>query len=203
MNVEKNKHTLKDALEQMKVYDAPGRLWSNLESALDNPAPTTEHVLNEAVDQLPQHSPPPSVWNKLTKALDGKKTAKISLFYKRRKLISIAAAAAILLGVAFWTLRESPPTINKVYAQVTMQQFQLDIDWDADEDSFERIGEQLTQVNDPQLNNLKVELQELNAARNDVKKMLLSYGQDPQLVTQLGDIERERSDIYRQIIELI
>lgn len=203
MNTEKNKHTLKDALEQMKTYDAPDGLWSNLESALDNPAPTTELVLNEAVDKLPQHSPPPSVWNELTKALDDKKVVKVVPLYKRRKLISIAAAAAILLGVAFWTLRESPPTINKIYAQVTMQQFQLDIDWDADEDSFERIGDQLAQINDPVLNNLKVELHELNTARNDVKEMLLSYGQDPQLVTQLGDIERERSDIYRQIIELI
>ncbi len=203
MNTEKNKHTLKDALEQMNTYDAPDRLWSNLESALDNPAPITELVLNEAVDKLPQHSPPPSVWNDLAKALDDKKVAKVVPLYRRKKLISIAAAAAILLGIAFWTLRESPPTINKVYAQVTMQQFQLEINWDADEDSFERIGGQLAQLDDPVLNNLKVELEELNAARNDVKEMLLSYGQDPQLITQLGDIERERSDIYRQIIELI
>lgn len=203
MSFEKNKNTLKEALSQMKTYDAPDRLWSDVESGLDNPIPFTESVLNKAVVKLPQHSPPPSVWNELAKTLDNEQTTKVVQFRQRRKLISIAVAAAVLLGVAFWVLRETPPTISKVYAQITMQQFQLDIDWNADEGSFERIGDQLAQVNDPQLNNLKVELQELNAARNDVKEMLLSYGQDPQLVTQLGDIERERSDIYRQIIELI
>lgn len=203
MSFEKNKNTLKDALSQMKTYNAPDRLWSNVESNLDNPAPATELVLNEAIDKLPQHSPPPLVWNELAKKLDGNQTTKVVQLHKRRRLMGIAAAAAVLLGVAFWTLRESPTTVNMVYSQVTMQQFQLDIDWDADEGSFERIGDQLAQTNDPLLNNLKVELLELNSARNDVKEMLLSYGQDPNLVTQLGDIERERSDIYRQIIELI
>jgi hypothetical protein len=50
---------------------------------------------------------------------------------------------------------------------------------------------------------LHLELSELNGAREEVKTMLQSYGQDPQLVNQLSDIERTRSDIYRQIIEIM
>ena len=48
-----------------------------------------------------------------------------------------------------------------------------------------------------------MEYEELSTAHQDVEAMLVSYGQDPKLIRQMADIERERSDIYRQIIEQI
>ena len=203
MSIEKNRNTLKDALGQMKTYDVPERVWDGVKNNFDAEFDLDESVLESAVSRLSQHSPPASVWNELTKSLDSEKTVKVVQMRQRRKWLSIAASVAILLTVAVWVFRESPPKISKLYAQETMQQFQLDIDWNEDEGSFENLRDQLAQVNDPFLNNLKMELEELNSARGDVEEMLKSYGQDPQLVNQLGDIERERSDIYRQIIALI
>lgn len=203
MSIEKNRNSLKEALGQMKTYGAPDRLWNRVEDSLNAPPEVDESPLIEAVGRLSQHSPPASVWNELTKSLDSEKTTKVVRISNRRKWLSIAASVAVLLSVGWFVLGEAPPKITKLYAQETMQQFQLDIDWNTDEASFEKLSEQLVQLNDPQLNNLKLELDELNSARGDVEDMLKSYGQDPQLVNQLGDIERERSDIYRQIIELI
>lgn len=203
MSLEKNKDTLKDALEQMKSYAPSDQLWGAIEAGLNTPVSTNEEVLHEAIGQLPEHSPPASVWNDLRKSLDTEKGAKRVQMHQRRRWLSIAAAAAVLVLSVFWMFGEAPPKISKQYAQETMKNFQLNIDWNADEESFERLQDQLASLDDPQLNNLKLELQELSSARSDVEEMLKSYGQDPQLVNQLGDIERERSDIYRQIIELI
>ena len=51
------------------------------------------------------------------------------------------------------------------------------------------------------LNNLGQELDELTSAREEVKAMLVAYGEDPTvIVRQLADIERERDDVYRRII---
>ena len=73
-------------------------------------------------------------------------------------------------------------------------------DWDEDEGSFTRARREVTERNEPRLNNLGHELDELTEAREEVKAMLTAYGDDPEMVRQLAEIERERDDVYRRIL---
>ncbi|MEM1215242.1 MAG: hypothetical protein AAGJ82_06135 [Bacteroidota bacterium] len=202
---EKNRNTLRSALRQMQSYEPPADAWSALEARLGEPAKTTEAPLLAAIDRLPSHTPPVGVWNKLTQDLDQQRddAKRIRLHARRQWMLRIAAVVVLALtaGVVLNNRLADRPNISKKYTQETMQQFQLDIDWDADEGTFEQLEQQLAQLNDPTLNKLRLEYEELSLAHEDVQGMLKAYGQDPQLVRKMADIERERTDIYRQILE--
>jgi hypothetical protein len=201
---EKNRNSLKDALGRMRSYDPPPGLWSKLEDSLDEPVLAEDDTpLEQAISQLPGHTPPPEVWNKLNSELDKSQTAKRIRLKQRRQWLAMAATIALLVSAAVWTFREPPPKVTVQYGEETLQQFSLDIDWNLDEDIFVQLEAYLEQTNNPTVNKLRMEYEELSSAHSDVEDMLRSYGQDPQLVRQMADIERERTDIYRQIIELI
>jgi hypothetical protein len=201
---EKNRKSLKDALQRMRSYDPPSSSWSRLEGRLDEPLPVEDETpLERALVQLPGHTPPPDVWNKLNSELDKNQTAKRIRLKQRKQWLALAATLALVVSAAVWVFREPPPKVTLQYGEETLQQFSLDIDWNLDEDIFVQLEAYLDQTNDPTVNKLRVEYEELSSAHSDVEKMLRSYGQDPQLVRQMAEIERERTDIYRQIIELI
>ncbi|WP_367388846.1 hypothetical protein [Lewinella sp. LCG006] len=200
---EKNRDSLKKALDQLPSFDPPAGIWDQIESDLNKPYVPDEGVLHEAIQQLPAYTPPVTVWNKLAQQLDTEHQVRQLRVVRQRQVLQWAAAIALLLMAGYAILREPGPKVQLQYAQETVQQFQTDIDWNADESIFSQLEDQLVQVNDPAINKLRFEYEELSTAHEDVAAMLKSYGRDPQLIRQMADIERERSDIYRQIIEAI
>lgn len=200
---EKNRNSLKQALQQLPAYTPPADAWANIADKLDASTEADETSLAEAVRHLPAHTPPPGVWNALARHLDDERGANIRRMRTRRQWMAAAATVALVVGAAWWVFREPPPKISIQYAQETMQHFEMDIDWDEDAGTFEQLDQQLSSINNPTVNKLKVEYEELTLARKDVESMLKSYGQDPQLIRKMADIERERTDIYRQLIAMI
>ncbi len=200
---EKNRDNLKKALDQLPAYEPPAGLWDQIQSELSTPHVPNEEVLHEAVQHLPAYAPPMTVWNKLARQLDTVEQVHQLRVVRQRQVLQWAAAVAFLLATGYAILREPGPKVKLQYAQETVQQFQVEVDWNSDESIFAQLEEQLVQVNDPAINKLRFEYEELSTAHEDVSAMLKSYGRDPQLIRQMADIERERSDIYRQIIEAI
>lgn len=201
---EKNRNSLKDALNRMRTYSPDDNLWSDLERKLDEAVTEQDDTpLDLAVEKLPAYTPPPAVWNKLNHTLDKTQTAKRIQLKQRQRWLAIAASLALIVSAAAWVFREPPPKVTFQYAEETIQRFGVDIDWRLEGDTFAQLEEFMDNTNDPAINKLRVEYEELSSARTDVEEMLRSYGQDPQLVRQMADIERERTDVYRQIIELI
>jgi hypothetical protein len=76
----------------------------------------------------------------------------------------------------------------------------VDVNLEKDELSFQNAIAEIEARNEPGLNALRHELDELTEAKEDIKAMLVSYGEDPSVIRQLAEIERGRSDIYRRII---
>ncbi len=202
MMFEHNKDILRKALDQMPSYVPPEELWDNIADGLEQEG-DSEEVLKEAVGKLPAHIPPVGVWNRLTKMLDDDDSRRKLRVVRRRQVLGWAAVGALLLSTAAWLFYEPGPTVHMQYAQETVQEFKLEMDWNSDESTFAQLEDILSGVNDPTINKLRLEYEELSTAHQDVEAMLVSYGQDPQLIRQMADIERERTDIYRQIIEQI
>jgi hypothetical protein len=115
----------------------------------------------------------------------------------------LSAAAVVLLllaaGFTIWQKADAGPKVSYAYSQEVSTAASLP-DWDEDEESFTRILEEIDARNEPGLNTLRLELDELTAAKEDYKAILVAYGEDPNVVRQLAEIERDRSDIYRRII---
>lgn len=189
---EKNRETLRRALERLRSY-APGEeLWSGVEAQLDRSPPVP------GLDKLPTYAPPPQVWNTLNHDLDRDRVRQLG----RRRIFRVAAVAAsllLLVGLLF-PLTGSSPKVTVVVSEERAPSLPIDADWQEDDNRFEDLLRRLAADDEPAVNILKVELEELTGARRDVEEMLNRYGQDPQLIRQLGEIERERSDIYRQLI---
>ena len=202
MLYEHNKDKLQEALQQMRSFSPPDGLWDKISAGMEEPD-EDQQALNEAVDRLPAYTPPVSVWNRLTRVLDQDADRRKLRVVRRRQMMAWAAVVALLISATAWLWYEPGPKVSLQYAQETVQEFSATQDWNLDEPTFAKLEEVLAGVNDPAINKLRLEYEELSTAHQDVEAMLVSYGQDPQLIRQMADIERERTDIYRQIIEQI
>ena len=214
---EQNKATLRRALDRLPAYDAPPGTWD----AISGELPTT------LGQRLPSYQPPPAVWNGINDALAGQgrvggslvegsrvggssargasaTTAVRSLQPRRRPLRRYLAYAAglLLLLTAGFGLQDywaNQPTVTVAYSQEAATA-PFDDDSELEEESFRRAIAQIEARNEPALNSLRMELDELTEAHREVKAVLTAYGNDPKVGRQLAEIERERSDVYRRII---
>lgn len=197
---EKNYDRLRQALDRLPDY-APGpEAWNGVAGGLDRAAATARQPL---ADRLPTYAPPTDVWNNLSKELDGRRTHGAATVRRlpRRRMLAVAAAVALLLSLGTGAIltHDPGPEVSYAYGQESVPTPAV-ADWDADESSFTRAMAEVRERNEPRLNNLGQELNELTSAREEVKAMLVAYGEDPTVVRQLADIERERDDVYRRII---
>ena len=193
---EKNYRTLRDALDRLPEYEPGPAAWSNIANRLAGPADRTRASL---ADRLPTYAPPPQVWNKVSQGLDAPRATVVRRL-SPRGWVAVAAAAVVLLLVAVPLIGyDAGPEITYAYTQEATPD-PVVADWDDDETSFVRAREAVQERNEPQLNSLGHELDELTSAREEVKAMLVAYGEDPGMVRQLAEIERERDDVYRRIL---
>ena len=187
---ERNYDRLREALDRLPTYSPP----------LDNWAKLAEQLSPPLRERLPTYAPPPAVWNAVSKGLDEAPRRGTVRQLLTRRWTAIAAAVALLLGVGAFLLRyDDGPQVTYAYTQEASPT-PVVADWDEDEGSFTRARREVTERNEPRLNNLGHELDELTEAREEVKAMLTAYGDDPGMVRQLAEIERERDDVYRRIL---
>lgn len=186
---EKHYDRLREALDRLPDYPAPQGCWWVIDERL---GPTLRA-------ELPSYAPPPAVWNTVSQELDAARNQRPRRL-PVRKLLAIAASLLLLVAVGLSLSHYEPgPTVSYTYSQETRPE-PVTADWDDDETSFARARQEVQKRNEPRLNNLGHELDELTSAREEVKAMLVAYGEDPTVVKQLAEIERERDDVYRRII---
>lgn len=195
---EKNSKTLRDALDRMREHEPPASSWDGIAADL-------KPVLG---DKLPTYAPAAGVWNAISRDMEQADEAVTQRRLARertlplRKLAGIAAAVALLVTVGLGLNRElqARQTVSVTYSQ-EVAPAKKTADWELDERSFDHARSEIEARNEPTLNTLGLELDELTEASNEIKAMLVSYGEDdPGLIRQLGEIERGRSDVYRRII---
>ena len=193
-----NYDRLREALNRLPSYRPPASTWSAIEAGMQKE--TEEEV--ESVSgklELPQYSPPSSVWNAINQNLDGRA-------FQRRRLKVVAgwaaraAAVLVLFGAGYFSAtRDSGPTLvitEKVETAPIRPTF---VSFPEDDQQFDNLLIELEDLNRPSLNGMRLELEELNSAKQEIEAMLVSYGHDPAIMNQLADIERERSNVYRRI----
>lgn len=195
---EKNYDRLRRALDQLPEYAPDPRSWDGIRRGLDRTPAGDGAAL---ADRLPTYAPPAQVWNALSRDLDTRRQpSALMARITGRRLAALAAAAVLVLlvGAGLW-LGDRGPQVSYAYHQEPAQATAV-ADWDDDEDSFDRALAVVRQRNEPHLNHLGQELDELTSAREEVKSMLVAYGESASVVRQLAEIERERADVYRRII---
>lgn len=193
-----NHQNLAKALKQLPQLQAPDGLWSAIELQLD-----AEEPLYQAIRQLPVYEAPAIVWDNIAQEIN-----KSATIWRLSKWIPAAAAAVTLLVSASWVAIRyvNQPKISIAYTQEVQSQSLAQNDWDQNEADFNEVQNrysQMCRLNQTADNcKLSQELAELNAAKKELKQILERYGNDPELVRQLGLIEMDRSRVARQMAEV-
>lgn len=202
---EYNRDSLRRALDQLPQYDPQPSTWEGIECKL---ATTDTDRLSSSPTlqrRLPEYSPPPSVWNQINEQLNQKTATGPTPLSRYRQLPAglwrIAAAVALLIGAfALYQSIDRGPEVSYSYRKETNFQPTFVADWRTEDPQFHSLADEIADSDNPTVNRLRGELEELTSARGDIEAMLDNYGHDPHLVRQLGEIERERSEVYRQLI---
>lgn len=184
---------LKDAIKGLPTHEAPSFIWDHVEAGLDH---SFELI-----------SPPDALWDKIDEELE-----KDRYFDRVRKIPiwkSVAAAAAIALF--FWTatgtLNPTTESSAFLYSEELVDDELNFGEMDEDEEAFEMINELCKEAalvcEQTDFKELKFELDELNDARNEIKEIITSFNEEPELLAQLTDIEMQRSEVLKKMIAIL
>lgn len=202
---ELNHNTLRESLQALPTYEPPLALWDEIELALDS-----EDALAESVQTLPQYEPPDAVWQHLEAQLEAagpRRAVRRSLPMPRLQWLAAAAVIGILT-IAWWLMRPSGSESVAVYVSQEVVNIEVQAAaQEAEDEGFDLVTElcesKAPVCEEPDFKALKTELDDLTAAKTDLRTALGQYGDDPSLTAQLVQIERERSEVLRQMMQMI
>lgn len=220
-NHENNYPTLQDSISNLPIHQAPDFNWNALNQ-------DSEKALQNAIQGLPAHEAPSFIWDHVEAGLDhsfelisppdalwekiDEELEKDRYFDRVRKIPiwkSIAAAAAVALF--FWTsttiLDHTSDSSAFLYSEELVEDELNFGGMDEDEEAFEMINELCKEAalvcEQTDFKELKFELDELNDARNEIKEIITTYNEEPELLAQLTDIEMQRSEVLKKMIAII
>ncbi|MFN4253748.1 MAG: hypothetical protein ACK4Q5_01935 [Saprospiraceae bacterium] len=199
---EKNRDTLENALAKLPSYEPPAGIWDGLAAALD---------ADQQLHRLPQHEPPPVIWANIEQALENdraaqQRRAQWQVFRGPARLAAAAAVLLALVGVAFFA---RPKTGGEHFSvrQEQVDEHLLKVVREAENPAFDLVQdlcrERQPVCQQPDFKRLKTELDELTAAKKELKDALGNFGDDPTLVAEMVKIERDRSRILEQMMQMI
>lgn len=197
---ELNKATLQKALAKMPEYAPQPELWGRIERELQH---------KEALRKLPEYAPPPDVWEGIQAALENKPRAKARILALNwRSMAAAAVVAGLSFGLAWWWFNaDAPERVAMSYAQEQGALLETPQTDPEDEAAFEEIPRQFAAIyegqNTPLAQELQSSLEELNGAVADIRDVLDQYGADPELVQELTVVERERTDVLKQMAAML
>ena len=195
---EKNKETLKQAIQRLEPTSAPAFIWDEIAAELTESA--QDQLIQEAIPHLTRYEAPPMVWDSVARSLDEQeitKVRKINWYYW-----TAAASVALILATTLWvSLGSEQP--NYVATVETVDKNLLDNDWESDEAIFAEVMElhddYLQVFDDVESRNWRAELVELNDARTELLGAMDLYGKDHELIRQLSNVERDRTEVIKKM----
>ena len=211
MQEEINKTTLDRALQQLPSHEAPAWLWADIVSKLEE-GESADH-LKATIRELPRYVPPAKVWTGIEAELNNNQDSGINKpsSFLRILIGRYAAAAAIGLLVLAYIgnrLLDQNPDIKVIIveSEEIVPSFPEIADWNEDNALFVEVMEKFAShpliKERSEFKTLQEELKELDDAKSEIEYMIDNYGTDPDLVRQIGEIERERSEVLKEMVAM-
>lgn len=203
-----NKRTLIESLSSLPEHDPPENLWEAIESEFSEEVDSS--YSRQQLRELPEHDPPQELWGKIEKRVENEGRV---VTLKIRRVLAVAASLALLLA-AYWTFnQQSNPTVFESgdytlsYSTETANDMLFEHDWNEDEGAFNEF-KQLCEAKKyicehPEFQVLKLDLDELTAAKEAIQEAIGSYGTDPELILQIKEIELDRTDVLKKMMVML
>jgi hypothetical protein len=201
---EKNRETLKRSIDKLTAFEPPQLVWDNINEQLDKDV--KEKALHEAIEALPSFNPPDQIWAGIEKELVTPSKPKV--YWLSIRTLTAAASVALLLGIGAWYfMKEDPAKVEIVFSEVVVEDESIVEDWDEDEADFQAVLAMYQETNQNENNSgyqdLELELEELNMAKEEVKLAIETFGSDADLIKQLSEIERQRNEVVKEMATYI
>lgn len=206
MELEQNRATLKKAILALPSYQAPEGLWNDIAQQLDEEASSSSFA--SVIDELPEYRPPAFVWENINQALE-EPVSKPALKVLSSSFLTRAAAVLLIIAASYlgYTLFNTGNEAKVSYAESTIMENPVEIDFQEDEPMIRMVSQAFEESpvarQQSDYDRLLGELKELDQARQDVLDMMESYGEDSQMIKELADIERSRTDIVMKMARFI
>lgn len=205
--VEKNRNILQKSIASLPEYEPEPLVWLTIEAELE--AAQKQNALKTAIRRLPVYQPPESIWVNIENDLArvSEKDSKNAIVWLKRISVAAAVVAILALGNNFFKQNAEQEHITISFSTEVAEEVLFQQDWDDDDDAFQMVlafcetENIVCQI--PEFMVLKTELEDLNEARETLKSALDHYGADAELIAQLIQIEHDRSDILKKMIEKI
>ncbi|MEM6379837.1 MAG: hypothetical protein AAF705_16685 [Bacteroidota bacterium] len=199
--MEGHKASLKRAIAALPEYEAPPFIWDSIDAELENDH--KDRLIQASIPELEIYKAPTSVWEGIESKLNAPKERKLNVVMNWRRLGGIAAGLLIILSIGFGFWPKQMESATYASSVEPVDQYLLEADWDTDEATFAQVvkmhDEYTNTFNDLESLGLKAELQELNEARKELKTAIELYGNDHELIRQLAALERDRTQVIKQM----
>lgn len=188
---EKNKHSLKKAIDKLPKYSPKESLWDKLSEDLDNV--NADSVLQNAIHELPVYPAPEQAWSNIEKELPA----------IRRKIwprvLAVAAGLALLIS---FTLNFNSNNFEQEYVEVThevkevekLQLIQKHTLLTTNRDSAFRTIVRAQHESSEQLKVILAEIEELDNSAKQLRSRLSPYDDNKDLERKLDYIEAEKEE---------
>ena len=203
--MDKNKHILEGAIRELPQYQPPTDLWDKITEGLEEDRQDMQW--RSKIEELPQYEAPAFIWDDIAKALPTEvATPQKGKLIRLMPRIAAAASVLLLLTLGVWWQTRDTATIDVIITQEIAPKNQWIEDWDEDDADIESVMQ--LAANSPMerpddFERLKADLEELNAARAELLELMEAYGKDPKVMKEIGEIERQRSAVVKQVVSLI
>ncbi|MCB0518955.1 MAG: anti-sigma factor [Lewinellaceae bacterium] len=204
---EHNKKTLIEALSSLPDHEPEDELWDRIQHKLKG---QDDLIPKDAIRSLPVHEPPARLWAGIAEQLDAQPAEKgrvVRISWK--KAMALAASFALIVFAFFqWKAKpEGEKGYSISYAVENLDPLLAAQDWDEDEDAFVQFLEICEAkkyiCEQPAFQQLRSELEELTLAKNSLKEAVGDYGANASLVTQIKEIELERTDLLKKMMVML
>ena len=208
-NIEQEDIKLRKALKSLQEYSPSNALWPTIANILDE-SDTEQNKLQIALSRLPIYEPASTIWGAIEKEIQP--TPKYGRVFYLKTFAAAASFLALLFAGSIWYQIQSSSKDSTSYSYYTEKTDEAIITINSkenqeDEAAFALVNEicekQAFICEQPQVKLLKSELDELNHAHAALKEAIGSYGSDIELRQQLSQIELDRTEILKKIMNEI
>lgn len=205
---ETNHHILKEALQCLPLYQAPGIVLDRIFHDL-NDLEANDQIAWQ-VDQLPVYEAPAMVWDQIEQTLEEDVQNSTGRIRKLRfgSLLAIAASFLVIVAAGMYLINgSSKQSVSIAYSQEKKEFSDVSMDWNEDDDEIQEVvtafSNSILVKNSLDAEDLLYEMEELEDAKKEAVETLAKYGNDAAVITQITQIEKERSTVVKKMVALM
>lgn len=198
---ESNRAKLRQALRSLPTYQPPAELWTRIEAQL-----TQQQEWQARLRELPSHRPPDGIWEAIEHQLHRPEPRIERILRLGRRFWPAAAIITGLCCCIWWLTKEPYPKISLRVGTEWHTAPEIPAEDDNVDMTFATLLAEAQQspVSESALvQRLQREYEELSQAQEEVRTMLQRYGKAADLLKTWARLERERSQVIKQLAQLI